>query len=133
MNLETGIAKDLGQASPLMWLMPEIFKRVMEGANNEGVDLSIEATGSEKQIAESIKITKKGGSVVWVGVAKSVIEIPYLDILCKELKISGIFRYSNSYKPILELDNKIINTDYFVTHRLSQDIEEAFRVAADLR
>lgn len=107
----------------------------MDKTNNIGADASIEAIGSEEPIGECLKVTKKGGNVIWVGIGKNSIKIPFINIVCKEFRIEGVFRYANTYRQVLQLleKSKIDFTPY-VTHRFKlEDIEEAFKVANDPR
>jgi threonine dehydrogenase-like Zn-dependent dehydrogenase len=97
------------------------------------VDCAIEATGSESAISDSIRSIKKGGRVVLVGMGKEKIQIPHAEILRKEAVVSGIYRYVNDFRPVIELlAAGRLRGEPWVSHRYPLvDIERAFGTAND--
>lgn len=104
---------------------------ILKDLENESFNSVIEASGNDISIFNSIKLTEPGGKLVWVGMGKDIINIPYSEIIGKDLNIKGIFRYQNTYLPIIRLlEKKLIKIEDIVTHRLKIDnIEEAFDIA----
>ncbi|MCL4378431.1 MAG: NAD(P)-dependent alcohol dehydrogenase [Actinobacteria bacterium] len=127
------LAKDHGANLAINILLDNLLKRIDSYTNSLGVDSVIEASGNENSVFDSIKVVNKGGKVVWVGVGKNQLSIPYIDVIVKEISIEGIFRYKNTYKPIIALlEAKKLNLDGWVSHRYNLDeIQKAFDVAND--
>jgi len=111
----------------------DLVSTIMEKTKNMGVDTVIETAGFVQTIKDSINVAKKGGSIAWVSLNQDIVDISYLDIVCKELNIKGVFRYKNSYKPIINLlEAEKINFDGWVSHKFSlEKINEAFELASD--
>jgi L-iditol 2-dehydrogenase len=95
------------------------------------IDSVIEASGAESSIINSLKLVKPGGTVVWVGMGKDNIEIPYSKVTSKDLTIEGVFRYKHTYPPIISLlEEKKVNIEDIATHYFKLDeIEKAFNLA----
>lgn len=127
------IAKDHGVNLTINILKDNLLEKVNIFTNGLGMDSVIEASGNENSIFDSLKVVKKGGNVVWVGVGKNQLLIPYIDVLVKEINIGGIFRYMNTFKPIINLiEAKMINLNGWISHRYRlNEIQKAFDVAND--
>jgi len=127
------VAKDHGADFVINPLNSNILNIVSDKTNGRGVDVAIEAAGSPKTVFDSLKVVKKGGSIIWISVGKELVSIPYQDVVFRELKVEGINRYANTYGPVIELfESKKINFDGYVTHRFKfEQIEQAFKVAND--
>ncbi len=96
-------------------------------------DCVIEASGSAQGIAAAILTAKKGGRIALVGIGDSTVHIPYHEILKKEVAINGIYRYANSYRPVIELLAKgKINVQDWISHRFELSrIMDAMETAKD--
>ena len=105
----------------------DIFKELRDTK----IDSVIEASGAESSIINSIKLVKRGGTVVWVGLGKDYISIPYSELNSKDLTVESIFRYKNTYSPIISLiEEKRVSICDIVTHRFKLDeIGKVFEVA----
>ena len=127
------IAKKHGAFRTINILREDLPKIINECTENLGVDSVIEASGNEASLINSLKIVKKGGKVVWVGMGKDNITVPYASIISKDISIEGIFRYKNTYKLIIRLlESKKINLEGWVSHRFKFDeIQKAFDIAND--
>lgn len=68
-----------------------LYERVMEETNGNGVSLAIDAAGAKQTIEELTKVTKKGGRCILYGLPKSKeqIDFPVNDIILKQLQILG--------------------------------------------
>ena len=91
----------------------------------------VEASGAESSIINSIKLVKRGGTVVWVGSGKDHISIPYSELIPKDLTVESIFRYKNTYPTIISLlEEKKVNICDIVTHKFKLDqISKVFEIA----
>jgi len=69
-----------------------------------GVDISFEFVGSINTIMQALKITKRGGRVVLVGLTKSSLSLPLPDLLFNERAIiTSIDHTRGDLKELLEL------------------------------
>lgn len=126
-DFRLGMAKKHGAYKTINVSKQNIFKELKDVE----IDSVIEASGAESSVINSIKLVKKGGVVVWVGMGKDDIEIPYSDLTSKDLTIEGIFRYKNTYPSVVSLlEEKKVNVEDIATHHFKLDeIEKAFDIA----
>jgi L-iditol 2-dehydrogenase len=99
-----------------------------------GVDLSIICTSSINALINSLKITRRGGTISLFGVPskESNIKIDLNLIYSKELKIIPSYAASEKeiHQTITLLTNNVINFESIITHRfLLNDSFEALRYA----
>ena len=96
-------------------------------------DCTIEASGAESVMVDSLRCIKKGGRVVFVGMGKENLCIPHSEILRKEATISGIYRYANDFRPVIDLlAAGMLKGLPWVSHRYPlSDIKRAFEMASD--
>ena len=112
------------------------MKEILNATKGEGVDLSIEAAGTEITLQQCLKATGKKGKVVVVGRAEQDICIPrevMSDFLRKELTIFGGWGFEfvdfphHAWRTSLSfLKEKKIKVKPLITHRFS--LKEASRV-----
>lgn len=97
-----------------------LLSREKGGSEGIGVeaDVCIEASGAESAVQVCINHARRGGVVVLVGMGKSMITIPVLPAMFREVDIRGVFRYCNTYRTALDLvASGRINARFLVTHR----------------
>ena len=123
------VAKRHGAYKTINIKKQDIFKELRETK----VDSVIEASGAESSIVNSIKLVKRGGTIVWVGIGKDNISIPYSELNSKDLTVESIFRYKNTYPPIISLiEEKRVSICDIVTHRFKlHEIDKVFEIAND--
>lgn len=86
-------------------------------SNMMPVDIVMEASGVSTALAEGIKITRRGGTVVVVGTLPDEVLLPANLIMNRELAIHGSFRFANVFEDALNLVSKgIIRLDGLITH-----------------
>jgi len=110
---------------------PELEIRNFTGGRM--VDCAIEASGADSAVKLTVRSIRKGGRVVFVGMGKDELCIPHADILRKEATISGIYRYANDFRPVIELlaAGKLKGVPW-VSHRYPlSEILNAFAKASD--
>lgn len=77
---------------------------VMEMTEGYGVDKSYECAGAKGAVTDCLRLTRRGGTIVQVGLFGRPIEIPYEEITLKELSIIGCFAQNHdSWDPALRL------------------------------
>lgn len=125
------IAKKHGAYKTINVARDDLGKNIFENTDGLGVDSVIEVSCNEESIINSLNIVRKGGKVVWAGLGKDNITIPYGNCIFKDISIEMVFRYKNTYKPVVRLlESKLINFEDFVTHRFKLDeIQKAFDTA----
>ena len=106
---------------------------IIEETEGNGVEKVIESSGTESAIRQSLEIVKNCGTIVWVGMGKNEITIPYIETIYKDLTIKGVFRYVNTYGPLIKLiERGAINFEGILSHRFKfEDIQKAIDTAND--
>jgi L-iditol 2-dehydrogenase len=97
------------------------------------VDCAIESSGNEIAIGCTVRCIRKGGRVIFVGMGKEELQIPHAEILRKEALVSGIYRYVNDFRPVIELlaSGRLCGETWVSHHFPLEDIVKAFDTAAD--
>jgi L-iditol 2-dehydrogenase len=77
---------------------------VMNMTGGYGVDKSYECAGAKGAVADCLRLTRRGGTLVQVGLFGRPIEIPYEEIALKELSVTGCFaQNARCWEPSLRL------------------------------
>ena len=100
----------------------------------EGPDVVFETAGSPATIAQTSWISKKGGTIVLVGMsAQSEITYNFYQIMQKEVTIKCVFRYRNLYPvAIAAIAGGRINVKQIVTHEFTlEQSNEAFSTVVE--
>jgi L-iditol 2-dehydrogenase len=69
---------------------------VMEMTQRDGVDKAFECAGVPAAVSDCIRLTRKGGTLIQLGLFGKPIELPYEEIVLKELSIVGAFAQKKS-------------------------------------
>ncbi len=72
-------------------------------AQEEGIDVVIEASGIPAALAQAITLVRRGGTVVQVGTLPATAELPIGLVMGKELTLLGSFRSAHVMKPAVDL------------------------------
>ena len=97
-------AKKLGANCVLNAKRVNVVEEILALTHGFGADVVFDAAGSEETTRATITLARKGGSVVWIGMAsQGEFRIPVSDAIAKGLRISGQFRYANTYSGAIEL------------------------------
>ena len=100
-----------------------------------GVDIFIDASGAESAVRSGILALKPGGHAVLVGMGKDEIALPVSRIQAREIELTGVFRYANTWPLAIELASSgKVDLDSLVTSRypLAQ-VEDALHAAVALQ
>lgn len=102
--------------------MPINVSRTNAAEIIKDVDTVIECAGSPKTVNQAIKMVKKGGSIVLVGLyPQDEIPVNLNAVISKELNVSSIFRYVNMFPSTIEaidvLAKRGINLAEIITQR----------------
>ncbi len=97
-------------------------------------DCSIEASGTRSGVVDAIRCVRKRGTTVLVGMGEPAIPILHPEMVGKELIISGVFRHSNSFRPVIELRAaQRLVPERWVSHRFHLEKTEEATVTASSR
>jgi len=100
-------------------------KTVFSKVGNIGVDISIIATSNLDALVQSLRITRRGGTISLFGVPtkESNLKIDFNLIYSKELKIVPSYATSEKeiHQTITLLSNNIINFESLITHKFPLD------------
>jgi L-iditol 2-dehydrogenase len=91
------------------------------------VDVYIDASGAPAAVRSGIRAVRSGGRVVLVGMGADEIPLPVSVIQNKELIVTGVFRYANTWPTAIELVRSgKVDLDSMVTSRFGlEDVEAA--------
>ena len=120
------IAKELGADSIIATREQDIFEE-MQKIHPEGTDYIIEATGIEECIQNSLKLCKKGGTVMLAGYGRGKeMTIRIDDIHVNNLRLIGAGNNWNQHKKAIALiHEKKLPMDLFVSRTLRlEDYEQ---------
>lgn len=94
-------------------------------------DVLLECSGAEAALTKAIESIAPAGRIVLVGMGSDVVRLDLPLIQERELTVSGIFRYANTYPlAISMLAAGQIDVDSIITHRFGlQDAEDALTLA----
>lgn len=101
---------------------------------NSGFDIVFETAGSVATTQQTVKLAKRGGRVVLVGLpAQEEISFNTNQIISKELDVLGIFRYANMYpRAVALVQSGSVNLKPLITHRFSfEETEKALKFALE--
>jgi L-iditol 2-dehydrogenase len=93
----------------------------------EKVDVVLECSGYPGLMEETVYWVKRGGRIVFIGMGTDFINFNISKITIDEIKISGIFRYANTYKKAIEIitRNKIDFKNLISKKFSLDDVKEA--------
>jgi L-iditol 2-dehydrogenase len=95
------------------------------------VDAFIDASGAEPAVRAGIHAVAPAGSVVLVGMGADDLRLPVSRIQNRELRVTGVFRYANTWPTAIRLiESGLVDVDALVTGRFGlDDVEEALAAA----
>lgn len=106
-------------------------------------DVYFEATGVGAVFNQAVSLGKMGARIVVVGVHKVPIEIDLVNLLIRELNITGSMAYPNEFPQVIDmLSSGKVDTSVLISHRYSlnefpsalamaQDTQKAVKVLID--
>lgn len=97
------------------------------------VDIFIDASGAAPAVTAGILALKPGGRAVLVGMGKDEVALPVSRIQAREIELTGVFRYANTWPLAIELASSgRVDLDSLVTARFPLDrVEDALRASQD--
>ena len=131
-------AKTLG-ADEVINVKEKDLQNSIQNAQNKGLDLVIESSGSEIAAKEGIGVLKKGGTLVFVGYSQSgMMNLPIAQAMNKELTFKTIYRYRHIYPLAINavqrglVDIKNIVTNVFDFKDIQKAMDESIHNKAEI-
>jgi 2-desacetyl-2-hydroxyethyl bacteriochlorophyllide A dehydrogenase len=109
-----------------------LVERVMSMTGGKGADVAFVAVGAPSALVQAVRLVKKRGQVVVVGIFGKDVELPVTEIVRREIIVKGAYdaRPANFPQSIRLIEDGTINTKDIITHRFPLErAEEAFGVA----
>ena len=132
-------AKELGAEVVINSASADAVQTVMELTGGRGADLVIETAGTEITAKNSVLVTKKGATVVFVGYSKNdEIHFPLNASIDRELTMKTIFRYRHIYPVAIDavaagkIDLKGIVTNLFDFDNIGEALETSVKDKANV-
>ncbi|XP_026325929.1 sorbitol dehydrogenase-like [Hyposmocoma kahamanoa] len=127
-------AKGLGADYTLLTKKDDVEQEIQDKIVNllgSKPDVAIDACGYGSVQRIAMLVTKTGGTVLVVGIADSVVEVPLSQALLREVDIKGSFRIVRTYEPALEaVSSGAIDLKKFITHHFDiGQVKEALQLA----
>lgn len=130
------MAKSFGATKVFQAGKDPLEKIILEETGGIGVDMVLEISGSQQAYDQGLKILRKGGTFVIIGVAAKPItlEVP-TNIMYKEAKLFGITgreMYETWYQITELVQSGKVDLEKVATHKLPlEKFEEGFKVAKE--
>lgn len=122
------IACQMG-ATATLGVSAENMSQIMDLTGGGGVQVAFECAGAVPAMQVAIRVTRSGGVVQLVGMpAEQEPTVPLYDIIGRELRVQGLFRYANTYPAAIALTAEgKVNLGSLVTKSFSLDeVPQAF-------
>lgn len=110
-----------------------IIDPVTDSVEGLEVDAFIDATGAAPAVRSGIRAVRPAGRVVLVGLGNDDLELPVSFLQNREIWLSGVFRYANTWPLAIELvSSGRVDLDRLVTARFGlADAERALTVGRE--
>lgn len=106
-NTRLEVAQKMGADITINPSESDVKEVVLADTDGRGVDVSFEAVGITAACVQSLENLRIGGRSVWLGQGKKTVEIGMLDIVTRELSISGSFTYGlDAFKSAVDMLNQ---------------------------
>jgi len=129
------LAEKLGATYTVNPVETSVVEYVDKLTNGIGVDVVFEVSGNPKAFNDALKIVRRGGVIVQVGMFEENVTFDPALIIDKEIDIRGVFRYANVYEQAIKLASSgRIKLKPLITHIFTLDrIKEAFDTIVEKR
>lgn len=93
-----------------------VLDPTVEQVSSEPVDAFIDASGAQSAVVDGIRAVRPAGRVVLVGLGAESMELPVQVIQNRELVLTGVFRYANTWPTAIALvESGKVDLDSMVT------------------
>jgi len=126
------LATELGATGVIDPTQGPVAGQLGDANGFKGFDVVIETSGNARAISDSIRLVKRGGAIVLVGLpAAGSIPIDVAHLVDSELDVYGLFRYANTYPAAIQaLSRGKQDIRRVITHKFPlRSIKEAVETA----
>jgi L-iditol 2-dehydrogenase len=132
-RLET--AKRLGATTTINAKETNAVEALLASTGGRGVDIVFEAAGSPRTAGDAVRIAKRGGKVVMIGLPpEDNFPYPLVHAMAREIDVFTVFRYANVYPAAIALVAEgRVDTKSLITHRFPLERAEDALLLSDSR
>lgn len=119
------IAKELGAQDILNPKKDDFVQRCLRFSGADGLDVCIDAVGTQVTKINSLEAIRPGGLAIWIGLRDNELNIPTFNITLPEKKVSGTYAGNNEeYKTAVRLlsEKKVVGGNWIKKYPLSKGI-----------
>lgn len=98
----------------------DLRKRILEETDGRGADVAIEAVGIGPTVKQAMDSLRFGGTAIWIGNNRPLIELNMQEVVTRELNIHGSFLYG--YKEFEEAARLLNAGKFHVRPLISKEI-----------
>jgi L-iditol 2-dehydrogenase len=110
------LARRLGADETFLATDPELMQKLNQSVGGQGLDIVVDAVGTQSSIATAIKVVRRGGTVTLIGNLAPKVEIPLQSVVTRQLRLLGSCASAGEYRECIELvANGLINVDPLVS------------------
>lgn len=119
--------------SALRFGATRVIDPLTESVDGLDVDAFIDATGAPSAVRSGIRAVRPAGRVILVGLGADDVEIPVSYLQNREIWLSGVFRYANTWPLAIQLvSSGQVDLDSLVTARFGlADAERALTIGRE--
>ncbi len=100
------IAKQMGATHIVNPQREDVAEMVLKLTEEKGADTAFEAVGAGPTVQQAMSSLRQGGTAVWIGNNKKMIEVNMQEIVTRELTVFGTFLYGfDEFKTVVGLLN----------------------------
>ncbi|MGI6030723.1 MAG: zinc-dependent alcohol dehydrogenase [Eubacteriales bacterium] len=101
------VAKDMGADVVINPGKEDLKQVILEHTSGKGVDVAFEAVGAASTVQQAMSALRFGGTAIWIGNNKKMIDINMQEIVTRELTVRGSFLYGfDEFKTVVDLLNQ---------------------------
>ena len=97
------LAKRLGATKTLHLSGQELVAECMQLTANRGVDIALEAVGSDATVTAAIESVRKGGAVTLIGNIAAKVSLPLQKIVTRQIRLQGSCASAGEYPQAMQL------------------------------
>ncbi len=101
------VAKQLGANVTINPGKVDFKQTILDATEGKGVDVAIEAVGIAPTVQQCMSALRFGGTAIWIGNNRKMIEMNMQEVVTRELKIYGSFLYGyQEFQEVVDLLNQ---------------------------
>ena len=129
------IARQMGATDVVNPSRDQVAEKVRELTGGLGADVAFEAVGAAPTVQQAMAVLRVGGTAVWIGNNKPMVEVNMQEIVTRELTVHGSFLYQlDEFEKVVGLlnDGKI-NAQPIISHcaHMREGVELFAKLAKD--